>query len=216
MDAETGFEDTSEIGKFIRKRWNRFVQRVSEGDIGSLPVLLGLILIAIIFQYANPNFLTPLNIANLFSQIAPVGVISVGVVLILLLGEIDLSVGAVSGFTAGIMAVLSVKQGLHPLIAIAAAILAGAAIGLLQGWWVAKLNVPSFVVTLAGLLGWQGALIYILGETGTINLNDRMILVIANSNLPVWFGWVLGIGSIAIFAFVQLRNRTKPVNWNSR
>lgn len=211
MDAETGFEDASEIGKFIRKRWNQFVQRVAEGDIGSIPVLLGLILIAIIFQYANPNFLTPLNIANLFSQIAPVGVISVGVVLILLLGEIDLSVGAVSGFTAGIMAVLSVKQGLHPVIAIAAAILAGAGIGLLQGWWVAKLNVPSFVVTLAGLLGWQGALIYILGETGTINLNDRMILVIANSNLPVWFGWVLGIGSTAIFALVQLRNRKKRI-----
>jgi D-xylose transport system permease protein len=187
-------------------------QRLKEGDIGSLPVIFGLILIAIVFQIANPNFLTPLNLSNLFVQIASVGTISVGVVLVLLLGEIDLSIGAVSGFTAAIMAVLSVKQGLPAWIALGAAVLAGAVIGLIQGWWTAKMHVPSFVVTLAGFLGWQGALLYVLGSTGTVNLSDPIITGIANTNLPVWFGWLLGIGVVVVLiinAIGEQRRRRK-------
>ncbi|MFN2197258.1 MAG: sugar ABC transporter permease [Anaerolineales bacterium] len=185
------------------------MRRMSQGDIGSLPVILGLFLIAIIFQIANSNFLTPLNLANLMVQISAVGTISVGVVLVLLLGEIDLSVGTVSGFAAGVMAVLSVKFGLPGLVAIGAGVLTGAAIGLLQGWWTAKLKVPSFVVTLAGFLAWQGALLYILGSTGTINLTDPLIIGIANTNLPVWLGWTLGILFVSVYAFNNLREQRK-------
>ena len=97
---------------------NRITRVLRQWNVGSFPVLLGPILIAAIFQIANPNFLTPLNLTNLMVQISAVGTISVGVVLVLLIGEIDLSVGAVSGLSAGVMAVLSVKQGLPALPAI--------------------------------------------------------------------------------------------------
>jgi D-xylose transport system permease protein len=128
-------------------------------------------------------------------------------VLVLLIGEIDLSVGAVSGLSAGVMAVLSVKQGLPALPAIGIGILTGTAIGLLQGWWIAKLGVPSFVVSLAGLLGWQGALLYVLGSTGTVNLTDPLIIGIANSELPVALGWLLGLVFVGGYAFNLLNNR---------
>jgi D-xylose transport system permease protein len=186
-------------------------QRLLHGDIGSLPVLLGLVLIALIFQIANPNFLTPLNLTNLLVQITAVGTIAVGVVLVLLIGEIDLSIGSVSGLTAAIMAVISVKIGMPGWLAIIAGILSGALIGLIQGWWTAKLHVPSFVVTLAGFLGWQGALLYVLGSTGTVNLSDPLIIGISNSRLPVITGWIIGILFIAGFAFSQVRERARRI-----
>jgi D-xylose transport system permease protein len=205
-------EKTTGLGE----AWAQLVERLRHGDIGSLPVLLGLILIAIIFQLANPNFLSPLNLTNLVVQISSVGTISVGIVLVLLIAEIDLSVGAVSGLCAAIMAVLSVKWGLPGIVAILAGVLAGAAIGLLQGWWIAKLHVPSFVVTLAGFLGWQGALLYVLGSTGTINLNDPLIVGLANTRVPVVIGWALAIAFVGFYIFnlfweqVQRRRNKLP------
>ena len=137
------------------------LRRMMQGDIGYLPVLVSLTLIAIIFQLANKHFLDPNNLTNLMTQIAGFGTISVGVTLTLLIGEIDLSVGAVSGFAAGIMAVLSVRYQLPGVLAVAAGLLTGLLVGTLQGSWFAKFKVPSFVVTLAGYLGWQGALLYV-------------------------------------------------------
>jgi D-xylose transport system permease protein len=190
-------EKTNNLGAV----WAQLIERLRHGDIGSLPVLLGLILIAIIFQLANANFLSPLNLTNLVVQISSVGTISVGIVLILLIAEIDLSVGAVSGLCAAVMAVLSVKWGMPAIVAILAGVLAGAAIGLLQGWWIAKLHVPSFVVTLAGFLGWQGALLYVLGSTGTINLNDPVIVGLVNTRLPVVAGWIIAIAFVGFYIF---------------
>ncbi len=181
-------------------------------DIGSLTVVLGLILIAIIFQILNPNFLSPLNLTNLMVQLSATGTIAVGVVLVLLIAEIDLSVGTVSGFCASIMAVLSVKFGAPAVVAVGAGVVAGALIGLLQGFWFAKIHVPSFIVTLAGYLGWQGALLYTLGSTGTVNLTDPLIVGIANARLPIWLGWLLGIvfvGATALTAFVEQRQRAQ-------
>jgi D-xylose transport system permease protein len=184
---------------------------LAQRDLGSLPVALGLILIAAIFQAANRHFLTALNLTNLMVQIAAVGTIAVGIVLVLLIGEIDLSVGAVSGLCAAAMAVLSVKLGAPAPAAIGAGVLAGAAIGLLQGAWVAKLHVPSFVVTLAGLLGWQGALLYVLGDTGTINLSDPLITGIANARLPVAIGWLAGGLAIGAYGLGVLRERRQRI-----
>lgn len=175
----------------LSELWRGLVQRLPRGDIGSLPILLGLVVIAGIFQIANRHFLSPLNLTNLLVQISAVGTISVGVVLVLLIGEIDLSVGAVSGVTAGVMAVLSAKMLWPGPAAVAVGILAGLLIGLFQGSWFAKIHVPSFVVTLAGYLGWQGALLYVLGSTGTINLNDPFIVGLANTRTPVAIGWAL-------------------------
>jgi D-xylose transport system permease protein len=196
----------------IQGIWANMLRRFSQGDVGSLPVILGLILIAIIFQLANNHFLSPVNLTNLLVQISAVGTISVGIVLVLLIGEIDLSVGAVSGFTAGIMAVLSVKAGLPALVAMGGGILAGLAIGLLQGFWFAKIHVPSFVVTLAGYLGWQGALLYVLGSTGTINLTDPVIIGVANRLLPLWLGWVAAVVFVIVVAiniFSEQRRRSR-------
>ena len=175
-------------------------RRVTEGELGSLPVIIGLVVIWAIFWKLNPNFLSPRNLTNLVLQIAAMGTISVGIVLVLLLGEIDLSVGAVSGLCAAVMAVLNVKNGQPAALAIGAAIVVGGLIGLLQGFWFTRFNVPSFVVTLAGLLAWQGALLYVLGDTGTVNLNDRTIVGLANTFFPTWVGWAIALISTAVYA----------------
>ena len=204
-DAKAAEGQPRTAGDVFRSLWGR----VSQGDIGSLPVLVGLLLIGVVFQLANPNFLTPVNLTNLMSQIAAVGTLSVGVTMVLLLGEIDLSVGAVSGFAAAIIAVLSVKSGLPGPLAVLLAILAGVLIGLFQGFWFARLHVPSFVVTLAGYLGWQGALLYVLGSTGTVNLTDPFIIGLANTRLPLALGWAVGIIFVLLDALLELRQRAQ-------
>ncbi len=165
--------------------------QVARGELGSLRVLIGLALIWTIFQISNDRFLTSINLTNLTLQIAAVGTISVGVVLVLLLGEIDLSVGAVSGLAAAVMAVLTVKHGWSPELAILAGLAVGALIGLFNGIMVTIVGIPSFVVTLAGLLGWQGALLWVLGDTGTVNLPDSTITDLAGTFFDSWVGWVL-------------------------
>ena len=184
-------------------------RRIRQGELGALPVLLGLILIALVFQVQDSNFLTPLNLTNLMAQIAPVGVISVGVVLILLLGEIDLSVGSVSGFCAAIMAVLSVKHGVSGPIALIAGVAAGALIGLFNGLMRAKVGVPSFIVTLAGFIGFSGALLYTLGDTGTVNLTDPFIINLVNLLLPVWLGWAIALAVLGAYTLVVVVSRAR-------
>jgi D-xylose transport system permease protein len=177
------------------------------GDVSSYGILIGLILIWVVFELANQSFLAPLNLANMLSQISSIGILSVGVILVLLIGEIDLSIGAASGFTAGIMTVLSVNLRFPGIAAILLAILLGLTIGAIQGFWIAKVHVPSFIVTLAGLLVWQGGLIYFIGESGTLNLRDPIITGIANTSLPVWAGWALGIISILTITLTSFGGR---------
>jgi D-xylose transport system permease protein len=166
--------------------------------------VIGLAVIWAIFQFENERFLSAENLTNLMLQITAVGLISVGIVFVLLLGEIDLSVGAVSGLTAAIMAVLNVQHGWSPYLAIAAAVLAGLAIGLLQGFLFSRFGVPSFVVTLAGLLAWQGALLQVLGSTGSINLTDPTITGLANTFYSATVGWIFAAVAIGGYGAVQL------------
>jgi D-xylose transport system permease protein len=183
--------------------------RLSRMDLGPLPVILGLLVIWVVFQIANPLFLSPLNLTNLILQITATGIMSVGIVLVLLLGEVDLSIGSVSGVTASIMAVLNVKMGLPGWEAVLAALAAGIVIGAFQGFWVAKLRVPSFIVTLAGLLGWQGLQLYVLGNTGTINLRDRFILSLATKFYPKEVGWIVGAVFILVFFLSMFFDRRR-------
>ena len=164
---------------------------MARGELGTFRVLLVLAVIWTIFQIANDRFLTSINLTNLTLQIAAVGTISVGVVLVLLLGEIDLSVGAVSGLAAAVMAVLTTKHGVSPELAILAGLAVGAAIGTFNGVMVTLVGIPSFVVTLAGLLAWQGALLAVLGDTGTVNLPDSSITDLAGTFFEPIVGWVL-------------------------
>lgn len=180
------------------------LRRFLQGDLASLRVILAIALIWIIFDFQNDRFLSATNLTNLFLQITAVGLISIGVVMALLIGEIDLSVGAVSGLAAAVMAVLNVKQGWDPALAIAAGVLTGAAIGFLQGVLFTRFRIPSFVVTLAGLLTWQGALLLVLGQTGTVNLSNSGITDLANTFYGPAVGWIFAAASIAAFALVTL------------
>ncbi|HWM10057.1 MAG TPA: sugar ABC transporter permease [Solirubrobacteraceae bacterium] len=183
------------------------LRRFIQGDLAELRVLLGLAVIWIVFQAQEDRFLTAVNLTNLVLQITAIGLISVGVVLVLLLGEIDLSVGAVSGLCAAIMAVLSEKHGWSPYLAIAAGIAAGTLIGLFQGAVFTRFGIPSFVVTLAGLLAWQGGLLQVLGESGTVNLTDPKITGLANTFYGDAFGWLVAALAIAVYAVLSLRGR---------
>jgi D-xylose transport system permease protein len=189
--------------------WAGFRRRLRQGELGTLPVIVGIAVIWVIFWVANDRFLTPQNLTNLFLQLVATGTIAIGVVLVLLLAEIDLSVGAVSGFTAGVMAVLSVKQGWSGWLAILAGLVVGAAIGVLQGFWVTRFRIPAFVVTLAGFLSWTGALLLVLGETGTVNLNDKTITGLTSTFFIPLDAWLLAVVVIAAYAGAKLWERRK-------
>jgi D-xylose transport system permease protein len=186
-------------------------RRFMQGDLASLRVILAIAVIWVVFELQNDRFLSAVNLTNLFLQITAVGLISVGVVMALLIGEIDLSVGAVSGLAAAVMAVLNVKHGWNPYLAIVAGILTGSMIGLLQGMLFTRFSIPSFVVTLAGSLAWQGALLKVLGSTGTVNLSNSDITNLANTFYSPAVGWAIVIGGIAIFAWVTLGGHRKRV-----
>ncbi|RKN04109.1 sugar ABC transporter permease [Streptomyces radicis] len=147
-----------------------FRRRIRGGELGSIPVVIGLIIIAIVFEAQTGTFMTPRNLSNISVYIAGPGIMAVGIVLVLLLGEIDLSIGSVAGLSAAIWAVLSVTHGVDDVVSILLAIAAGAAVGTVHGVFFAKVGVPAFVVTLAGFLGWSGVQIWVMGEEGTINI----------------------------------------------
>jgi len=185
--------------------------RIAQGDIGQLPVVIGLIVIWLIFYVASSGtFVSPFNLVNIALQMSAVGTIAVGVVFVLLLGEIDLTVGIVSGLCAGVMAVLNVKMGVPGPIAVGAGMVSGTAIGLFQGIWITRFRIPSFVVTLAGLIGWQGALLYVLGSTGTVNLRDPFITALAGTFFTelaaVGIGVVV-VGYVVGTSYLQRRRR---------
>jgi D-xylose transport system permease protein len=196
----------------VRSPQLELLRRFVAGDLAELRVVLALAVIWLVFYIQEPRFMSSVNLSNLVLQMTAVGLVSVGIVLVLLLGEIDLSVGAVSGLAAAIMAVLNVKHGWSPYLAIAAAVAAGTAIGLFQGSVFTRFAVPSFVVTLAGLLAWPGAQLKVLGETGTVNLNDPKILGLTNTFYSDTVGWIFALAAIGVYAGTALRARQKRVS----
>jgi len=184
--------------------WAGFRRRLSQGELGAVPVVFGIAIIWLIFWIANDRFLSPGNLTNLVLQVAGFGTISVGVVLVLLLGEIDLSVGTLSGLCAAIMAVLNVQHGVPGWLAVLTGLAVGAAIGAFQGFWTTRFRIPAFVVTLAGLLAWQGALLFVLGNTGTINLSDKFISGLANTFYVPLDTWILAVVVIAVYGGSRL------------
>ncbi len=146
------------------------ISSVKDGELGFLPVVIGLVIIAIIFQSLNSIFLSPANLSNLLMQSSAVGVIALGIVCVLLVGEIDLSVGSVSGLSAAVFAVFLTNLGLPTVVGIVVAIAVGAVIGLIYSFIFNRFGVPSFVITLAGLLAVFGLQILVLKPAGTINI----------------------------------------------
>ncbi|WP_344469149.1 sugar ABC transporter permease [Kitasatospora kazusensis] len=156
--------------------FKEFRRRLGSGELGSLPVVLALIVIWAVFGSLNSSFLSAQNLSNLSQQIVGTGMIAIGVVFVLLLGEIDLSVGSVSGLCGAIYAVLEVTHGVNQWVALLGALAGGAVVGLIQGLFFAKVGVPAFVVTLAGNLAWNGLMLQILGANGTVNLSGHDIV----------------------------------------
>ncbi|MCW2952953.1 MAG: inner-rane translocator [Conexibacter sp.] len=188
-----------------------FFKRFAQGELGSVRVIIILAIIWAIFAIANSNFLTSGNLVNLSLQIAATGLISVGVVMVLLLGEIDLSVAQLSGLCAAIMAVLNVQHGWGAVPAIAAAIAAGIALGLFQGFIVTRFGIPSFIVTLAGQIAFLGLLLQVLGTTGTINITDPTLVGIAGTFYTGATAWIIAIVVIGAFAASSLSARRQRV-----
>jgi D-xylose transport system permease protein len=194
------------VGEYFRSG----IARVKAGESGVLPVIAGLILISILFQSLDSKFLTTGNLVNLLVQAAVFSLLAMGEVFVLVLGEIDLSVGYVAAIGAVTMADLAGPNHDWPWwSAITAALLICAGIGLLQGSIITLVGLPSFVVTLAGLLFWQGVLLKILGNGGTIPINDTQINDIASANLSPLTGWIVMLVLVALFGALLWRRDTK-------
>ncbi len=185
----------------------KIVKRLARGGgTNVVPVLIGVVVIAIIFQSFNSHFLSTGNLVNLLVQASVFMLIGMGEVFVLLLGEIDLSLGYVAGIGGVVVTELvQVNTGWPWWAAILAALAVTAAIGFFQGTLVTRLRLPSFVVTLAGLLGWQGVMIIMLGTGGTIPIPNDTINAIANGTMSPAFGWVLAAVVVVVFAVITVR-----------
>jgi D-xylose transport system permease protein len=181
-----------------------YFARVRGGDVGALPAVGGLVVACIIFGIANSSFFTDRNFANLFQQGAQVTIIAMGLVFVLLLGEIDLSAGFTSGVCATVMAVLLTQHGWPWYWSIVAAIVVGLVIGLFLGSLVAKLGIPSFVVTLAAFLGLQGVQLLFLSGGTAITIHDSTILAIDSNSMDTWAGWALFALCVVVYAGTQI------------
>lgn len=195
------------VGSHLRDYWTR----VRGGDLGTLPAVLGLLLLLLIFGSArSETFLSPLNFANMFNQSAQIVFIAMGLVFVLLVGEIDLSAGFASGVCGAVLAILLTEHGLPWAVAIPAAMATGVMIGIVLGLLVAKLGIPSFVVTLAAFLGFQGVLLTLLGGGNNIAISDEFVRSLNTGTLSVPASWVLAVTGVAGFAVAQFRH------WRSR
>jgi D-xylose transport system permease protein len=178
----------------------RTLARIRNGELGPIPVFVALILIGVFFQLQNDNFLSARNLSNLVLQIGVLAPLAFGVVLVLLVGEIDLSIAAVSGFCAGVLAVLLTDHGWNPYLTMVVVILLGAGIGAVHGTCVVAFGIPSFVVTLGGLLVWQGALLGLLSDQGEKLVQSSAVTRIASSYLTPAHAWLAVAAGLATYA----------------
>jgi D-xylose transport system permease protein len=205
-DAQLGSDERSDgIVDLVLER----LRRLRAGEVGSLPVVIGLVAIVTFFGLKDSQFLTAANFDNLVVQMGGVTTIAIGVVFVLLLGEIDLSIGYVSGVGGVTVALLQQPDTSYQIAGLAAIVVAvavGALIGALQGSFVALVGVPSFVVTLAGLLAWQGGILQALGTQGVITIQDSTVNNISNYQFSKTWGWGLAVAAIVLYAATVLTN----------
>lgn len=187
-------------------------QRVRGGDMGALPAIGGFVVLSILFSIMSPFFLTERNFANLLNQAATLVLLGMALVFVLLLGEIDLSAGVTGGVTMAIFVVLVSSYGWNWVVALLLAFLVGFLTGALIGFLVARVGIPSFVVTLGLFLAYQGLALIAIGSGGLFRLQVPELLALANRNLPVWGGWVMLAVMLAVSAgtsFWDRRRRTR-------
>lgn len=212
--ADADFAEDTRIDQTFGDAVRGYLQRVRGGDMGSLPAVLGLIVLFVVFGLANDRFLSALNLANLITQAGSICVLAMGLVFVLLLGDIDLSAGVAGGVSACVMALTVVNLDWPWWAAILAGTAIGAVIGLVIGLLRAKLGIPSFVVTLAFFLGLQGVTLKLIGEGGSVRVDDPVIRGLTISNLPVTVGWALALVVVLGFAALEFYNyrRKKALN----
>ncbi|HEY4267004.1 MAG TPA: ABC transporter permease, partial [Galbitalea sp.] len=183
--------------------------RLGKASLSSYAVIIGLAIVWIVFQLLSDNFLSSRNLSNLVLQIAVLGTLSVGMVMVLIIGEIDLSVGAIAGVSAGSMAVLVSILHYPAWVSIVAALVIGALIGLIHGTVITAIGIPSFIVTLAGLLIWEGVQLAIVGDGGQIGISNLFIQGIASTYVPLGLGWGLAALAFIVVAGQSLIRRRR-------
>lgn len=182
--------------------------RLRGGDVGALPAVLGAFVLVIVFTaMSGTKFTGAFNFSNLILQGSAIAVFAMGLVFVLLLGEIDLSAGYTGGVAAAVVGKMMNDQGANWVLALVVGLVCGAVIGLVNGLLVANLGVPSFVVTLAGFLAFQGILLLLTGTGGTIPYRDSHLLAIMNKNMPIWLGWAFALVTIVAFAVLGFSRR---------
>ena len=195
----------------VKEQISGYLLKIKSGDMGSLPAMLGLVILAILFTAMSPVFLTALNFANLFNQAATLIVLAMGLVFVLVLAEIDLSAGVTAGVSAAIL-VISLHNNVNWILSILIAIVAGVVIGYFIGVIVARVGIPSFVVTLACFLAFQGLQLLIIGNGGLYRIENSQVLAIQNSNLTLLQGWVFYAVGILLYiysGFAARRRRSR-------
>ncbi|KAJ1684744.1 hypothetical protein LUZ63_020015 [Rhynchospora breviuscula] len=194
------------VGDAVRS----YGQRLRGGDMGSLPAVLGLVVLFVVFSLANETFLTALNMANLVTQAGAICVLAMGLIPVLLLGDIDLSAGVAGGVAACVTGLVVTDQGQAWWVGVLAGLVAGVVMGFLNGVLVAKLGIPSFVVTLAFFLALQGVTLRLIGEGGSVRIADPVLRGLTIDNMSVLAGWLSAVGVVVVFAALSLnRFRTQ-------
>lgn len=198
----------------VRDQGKAYIQRLKGGEMGSLPGILGIVVLTIVFQVLSPFFITKLNFTNLFVQAAELMMLSAALVFVILLAEIDLAAGVTAGVSMAIFIQLIKAQGWPWIPALVVAFIAGLIIGAFIGFMVAKIGVPSFVVTLAFFLGFQGMQLVLLGEGGVYRVEVPAFLAIMNNNLPAIGGWLMLVACIGTSLLISLWDRRRRTKTN--
>jgi D-xylose transport system permease protein len=193
----------------LRDQVSAYFQRLRNGEMGALPAVVALVLLGVLFSALSPYFLTKLNIANLFVQTAELAVLAIALVFVLLLAEIDLSAGVTAGVGLSIFVILNQRFGLDPILSIIISLAFGALVGSVIGFFVAKIGVPSFVVTLGFFLAFQGLQLILLGDGGIFRIDIPFIKSLMNDNMPIWAGWGLLVIMIVLSAWLSLWDRSR-------
>jgi D-xylose transport system permease protein len=191
----------------VRQQIDAYVARVKGGEMGALPSVLSLFVLTILFSVLNPYFFTQGNFANLLTQTATLMMLAMALVFVILIAEIDLSAGVTSGVAMALFILMTNKGGIDWRISIIAGLLIGTAIGAMIGFFVAKVGVPSFVVTLGLFLGFQGLQLALLGDGGLYRIEVPEIKAIMNDNLPAWMGWAFLVAALIVMTAINFYDR---------
>jgi D-xylose transport system permease protein len=192
----------------VREQIEAYKARVKGGEMGALPSVLSLFVLTILFSVLNPYFFTQGNFANLLTQTATLMMLAMALVFVILIAEIDLSAGVTSGVAMALFILLTNKGGVDWRISILAGLLIGTAIGAMIGFFVAKVGVPSFVVTLGLFLGFQGLQLALLGDGGLYRIEVPEIKAIMNDNLPAWMGWGFWAVALVLMTAINFYDRS--------